>query len=50
MFTVKDVTTAIKRPKALMFIVFMLNAISPYATVLKVLFNPFICTGTAPTH
>ena len=32
------------------YYVFILSAISPYTTGLKVLFNQSDCTGTAPTH
>ena len=32
------------------YYVFILRAISPYTTGLKVLFNQSDCTGTAPTH
>ena len=30
--------------------VFLISAISPYTTGLKVLFNQSDCTGTTPTH
>ena len=30
--------------------IFILNAISPYTTGLRALFNPSDCTGTVPTH
>ena len=33
-----------------LYCVFILSAISPYITGLKVLFNQSDCTDTAPTH
>ena len=33
-----------------LYCVFVLSAISPFTTRLKVLFNQSDCTGTAPTH
>ena len=34
----------------IMYTVFILSAISPYTTALKVLFDQSDCTGTAPNH